>query len=163
MIRLSSRSFFAQAAALSPLRSPRDAEPAQPALRQRSRHARRSVSPGPAGLLLQPRPARWLRAHVFPVSGGGAATALVHGHRLVAAAGGATHPDQRPRRGAVRPSALCAGVGVSLAVPSAATAGRSAQLLVPPPKTAREQANRSASANRRASAKRLRPSALSGE
>ena len=163
MPRPSSRSFFAQAAALSPLRSGGDAEPAQPALRQRSGSPRRPVSPGPAGLLLQPRPARRLRAHVFPVSGVGAAASLVHGPRLVAAAGGAAHPDQRPRRGAIRPPALCAGVGVSPAVPPAATVGRSAQLLVPPPKSARERANRSASAHRRASAKRLRPSALSGE
>ena len=163
MTRPSSRSFFAQAAALSPLRSHRDAEPAQPALRQQSGPPCGPVGPGPAGLLLQSRPARRLRAHVSPVSGVGAAAALVHGHRLVAAAGSAAHPDQRPRRGAVRPPALCAGVGVSPAVPPAATVGRSAQLLVPPAKSAREQANRSASAHRRASAKRLRPSALSGK
>lgn len=61
--------FFPQAAALSPLRSLRDTEPAQHSKGQRSHPSQRPVGARPAGVLFQSRAARRLRTDVFHFAG----------------------------------------------------------------------------------------------
>src|SRR5437773_6914290 len=109
------KSFFAQAAALPALRLPRDIKPPQQAPRQRPCARGRSCGARSAGLLLQSRPPRRLRAHVFLFPGRDSATPHLHGVVAVEVADPVAGGRLAQGRGRKTAAALRAGIGLSAA------------------------------------------------
>jgi len=120
------RGFFAQAAALPPLRTNRNPESAQRPSRQQSGSSQRGVCPGPAGVLFQSRATGRLRQNIFPRVGGHFTAS--HADRFVGVAmaleaAGGTFAQSRRRKTA---AALRLGNGVSAAAAITAQPGRAA-------------------------------------
>ena len=135
----SRNSFFAQAAALSTLRLPRNFKPAQRSFRQRSRQHERPRDPRPARVLFQSRPARRLWRHFLSLPGRRFATSHLHGHAALEVALPMAGCRFNPGGGGTSAAAdLSPGNDLSFARPPAPAAGCRAQPVMSRAETARQ-------------------------